>query len=265
MAVLEAAAPTLDRRGTGLRDPQFLRGTVRRITYVTEHVKRITIVGAALCGLPVPPPAAKVRLFLPPAVTALPEFPLWTPRGLLWAPGASTAMRSYTVRRHDPGTGEIDVDILLHGNGPGSQWAATARTGARVGFLRPESGYLPRPDVARHLLIGDESALPAIAAILESLAPATSALAIVETGDRCYRRYPGAGPIRWLDRGDRAPGAALWEYVRELPAPDAAVQAFVAGEATPTRLIRQHLRDVWGLSTRDGTLQAKGYWAARPR
>jgi NADPH-dependent ferric siderophore reductase len=260
--VMLLEAPVLERRGTALRDPQFLRGIVRRITYVTQHVKRITITGAELCGLPELAPAAKIRLFLPPAATATPEFPAWTPEGLLWAPGASTAMRSYTVRRHDPRTGELDVDILLHGNGPGSVWAATARTGARIGFLRPESGYLVRPDVTRHLLIGDESGLPAIAAILEALAPANAGLAIVETGDRGYRRYPGPGPIRWLDRDDRVTGETLWQYVRDLPVPATPVQAFVAAEATPTRLIRQHLKTVWGLSPLDGSLHAKGYWLA---
>ncbi|KUL41528.1 siderophore-interacting protein [Actinoplanes awajinensis] len=254
--------PLLDRRGTALRDPEFLRGVVRRITYVTPHVKRITISGAELCGLPELAPAAKIRLFLPPAAAATPEFPAWTPEGLLWRPGASTAMRSYTVRRHDPGAGELDVDILLHGNGPGSIWAATAGTGARIGFLRPEAGYLVREDVTRHLLIGDESGLPAIAAILEALTPSAAGLAIVETGDRGYRCYPGPGAIRWLDRGAQVTGETLWQYVRDLPVPLTPVQAFVAAEATPTRLIRQHLKNVWGLSALDGSLHAKGYWLA---
>lgn len=261
MAMSDIGAPVLERRGTALRDPKFRRATVHRITYLTGRVKRLTIAGPALCDLPVPPPAAKVRLFLPQDVARAPDFPTWTPHGLLWPPGSRTAMRSYTVRRYDPDSGELDVDVILHGGGPGAKWAALARSGTQVGLLRPEGGYLARPETARHLLVGDETGLPAIAAILAALGPATCT-AIVETGDPGLRRYPGAGPVRWLDRAGRAPGSALLRYVPELPVPPGPRQAFVAAEATPTRLLREHLRSRWGLSVPDGTMQAKGYWQA---
>ncbi|MFC4069018.1 siderophore-interacting protein [Actinoplanes subglobosus] len=249
----------LEPRGRSLRDPQFLRATVRRVTRVVPGMCRVTLAGRVLADLPAAPPAAKVRLFLPSDPAMPPDFPEWTPRGLLWAPGSRTAMRSYTVRRHDRITAEMDVDMLLHHDGPGASWAAGARPGSPVGLLRPESGYRRLPGTALHLLVGDETALPALGAILDALPAAAGRLVVVETADRGYRDYLRGRPVRWLDRGRDRPGEALIRYVLRLALPAGRVQAFVAAEATATRILREHLR-LYGLGTADGTLNAKGYW-----
>ncbi|HEX5922987.1 MAG TPA: siderophore-interacting protein [Baekduia sp.] len=90
--------------------------------------------------------------------------------------------RNYTVRRHDPVTGEIDVDVVLHEpRGPACTWAQASPIGAGVGFAGPRVDYTPRDGASWLLLRGDETALPAIAAILEE-PPATAEriLAVVE-------------------------------------------------------------------------------------
>ena len=85
-------------------------------------------------------------------------------------------MRTYTVRHHDPEAGELTLDILVHGDkGLGGPWAAQARPGDQVLLRGPGGAYAPRADVDHHLLVGDESALPAIAASLEALAPDATA------------------------------------------------------------------------------------------
>ena len=251
--------PVLETRGRALRDPQFRRATVRRNCRVNPGMRRVTISGRALADLPTAPPAAKVRLFMPIDVTAAPDFPAWTPRGLLWGPDSATAMRSYTVRRHDPSAGELEIDMLTQHDGSGAAWAAAARPGAQVGFIPPEPGYRLLPDTALHLLVGDETALPAIYSILGALPPAADRLVVVETADRSYRDYLRGMPVRWLDRERGIPGEALIPYVLRLAVPARRLQAFVAAEATPTRIIREYLRK-YGLSVADGTLNAKGYW-----
>ena len=75
--------------------------------------------------------------------------------------------RRYTIRHARPDAGELDLDVLLHGDGPGSRWGATAADGDEIAFQGPR-GKLVLTDADWHLLCGDESALPAIAAIAEA-------------------------------------------------------------------------------------------------
>src|SRR4051794_8362052 len=72
--------------------------------------------------------------------------------------------RRYTIRHARPDTGELDLDVLLHGEGPGAQWGARAEAGDVVEYQGPR-GKLELRSAPAHLLLGDESALPAIAAI----------------------------------------------------------------------------------------------------
>src|SRR4051812_33198087 len=114
--------------------------------------------------------------------------------------------RRYTIRHARPESGELDLDVLLHGDGPGAQWGATVRIGDPLEYQGPR-GKLELRSAACHLLIGDESALPAIAAISEALPPDERAVALIEIQDAADE-LPVAADVRWIHRGSAAPGAA---------------------------------------------------------
>jgi NADPH-dependent ferric siderophore reductase len=90
-------------------------------------------------------------------------------------------VRNYTVRHLRPELGELDIDFVVHGDtGPASGWAQRARSGVWVGLLDQTAPYDPPAGTRWQLLVGDETALPAISAIVENLPDGTDAQAFVE-------------------------------------------------------------------------------------
>ncbi|MGN9765469.1 siderophore-interacting protein [Micromonospora sp. SD12] len=171
-------------------------------------------------------------------------------------------LRAYTVRVWDAASGEMTVDIVHHGDvGVGGPWAAALRPGDPVHFVGPGGAYAPSPDADWHLLVGDESALPAIAAALERLPVGAPAAVFVEVADRADEQplaSPGAVRLTWLHRGDRPVGEALVAAVRALEFPPGDVHAFVHGEATFVKELRRLLRVERGVSRE--RLSISGYW-----
>src|SRR5271154_1944373 len=117
-------------------------------------------------------------------------------------------VRTITVRRADPAAREIAVDIAVHGeHGTAGPWAATAKSGQPMYLMGPSGAYAPDPSADWHLLAGDESALPAIAAALEGLPPDAVAQVFVEVAgpdDEIELRSPAEVDITWVYRGGRA-------------------------------------------------------------
>ncbi|MCL7460724.1 siderophore-interacting protein [Micromonospora echinofusca] len=171
-------------------------------------------------------------------------------------------LRAYTVRAWDAASGEMTVDIVHHGDvGVGGPWAAALRPGDPVHFVGPGGAYAPSPDADWHLLVGDESALPAIAAALERLPAGAPAAVFVEVADRADEQplaSPGAVRLTWLHRGDRPVGEALVAAVRALEFPPGDVHAFVHGEATFVKELRRLLRVERGVPRE--RLSISGYW-----
>lgn len=119
-------------------------------------------------------------------------------------------VRWYTVRAHRPEAAEVDVDIVLHGeSGPASRWATHATVGDVVGFREGNAPYLAPGDQPQ-LLVADETALPALAAILESLDGAAEAIVLAEV-PHAEDEVPidSPVPIRWFHRGTAAPGSEV--------------------------------------------------------
>ncbi|MET7865517.1 siderophore-interacting protein [Micromonospora taraxaci] len=171
-------------------------------------------------------------------------------------------LRAYTVRRWDPLAQELTVDVVHHGDeGLAGPWAAALRPGDPVHFVGPGGAYAPSPDADWHLLVGDESALPAIAAALERLplgAPAHVFVEIADPEDEQKLLSPGAVELTWLHRGERPVGEALVESVRALEFPAGQVHAFVHGEAAFVRHLRRLLRGERGVPL--DRLSISGYW-----
>ncbi|KOV53117.1 FAD-binding protein [Streptomyces sp. AS58] len=168
--------------------------------------------------------------------------------------------RTYTVRAWDPRLRELTLDFVLHGDqGLAGPWAMRARPGEIIHFMGPGGAYAPRADADWHLLVGDESALPAIAASLESLPDGAEVRAFVEiSGPEEEQKFDSDVEVVWLHRGDRPVGEALVEAVRALEFPAGRAQAFVHGEAACVKELRRLLRVDHGIPRED--LSISGYW-----
>lgn len=227
--------------------------TVLRTETVTPHLVRVVLGGAGFSTfVPRAETDSYVKLELPH--------------------GDETVIRTYTVRRVDTEAREIWIDFVVHGDtGVAGPWARSVRPGAQVTVRGPGGGYLPDPSADFHLLAGDETAVPAIAAALESLPVDASGAVFLEVGnddDEVDLTAPAGVEITWLHRGshssDAGPGvidgdAPLVGAVREMPWPAGDVQVFVHGEAeTVMKHVRPYLRTERGVPASRASIS--GYW-----
>lgn len=177
---------------------------------------------------------------------------------LLREPSGRRVKRRYTIRRARPDLGELDLDVLLHGDGPGSRWGATARPGDGAQFQGPRGKLELRP-AAWHLLAGDESALPAIAAICAALPADEPAIALIEVGAESDELPVEQADVRWLHRaaipaGSPDPLAAAIDAV-ELAAGDG--RGYLMGESRAVVALRGVL-EARGVA--HDAIFVKGYW-----
>ncbi len=204
---------------------------------LTPRMRRVTLRADSFVGLAVGP-AQDVEL-------------------LLREPTGRRVKRRYTIRHARSETGQFDLDVLLHGDGPGSRWGATATPGEVVDFQGPRGKLrlLPSP---WHLLVGDESALPAIAAICEALPSEERAVAIIEVRERGDELPVERAETRWVHRLDRPAGSAdLLADVLATVAIPAGARGYLMGE---TRAMVA-LREVVGrLGLAHDAIFVKGYW-----
>jgi NADPH-dependent ferric siderophore reductase len=171
-------------------------------------------------------------------------------------------VRTYTVRAFDPDLIEVAVDFVVHGDhGVAGPWAAAAQPGEKIYLSGPGGAYTPDTGTGWHLLIGDESALPAIAAAVESLAADAEGHVLIEVpgpGSQIELPVPVGVRLDWLHTGSAAPGRTAVEAVAALSIPPMEVQAFVHGEAGMVADLRRLLRVTVGVP-RD-RLSISGYW-----
>jgi NADPH-dependent ferric siderophore reductase len=235
---------------------------VRGVRRLTAALARLTLGGPGLAGFQSHVPEEHVRLIFPDerGELRLPE-----PDGLVlrW-PRPLPVSREYTVRRHDPRTGELDVDLVLHPGGLAARWVRTARVGERIPVAGPPGGFVLPAAYDRYLFAGDLTALPQIARYLEWLPADATGWAVVEVGgpdERLELTAPAGVDVRWVERGGCAPGEgdALERAVRALPVPAGGrTFAWVAGEAGAVKPLRGWLRRELGLAPADHVVT--GYW-----
>jgi NADPH-dependent ferric siderophore reductase len=238
--------------------PRLLQ--VRRSERVTPGMIRVTLAGDELAGFPGDGPDRRIKMFFPVDGQERPAVPRASTGGPVWPAGqARPAMRTYTVRRFDAAAGELDVDFVLHaGHGPAAAWARDAAPGAWVGVSEPGGRYEPDPSVDFHVVIGDETALPAIATVLDALDGRALVFVEVEGPDE-EQDLPGE--ITWVHRGGRAAGEPLAGAVRASTFPSGRGQAWLAGESACVKELRRHLLDDRGIDRK--LVYATGYWRAR--
>ncbi|MCQ4208023.1 MULTISPECIES: siderophore-interacting protein [Streptomyces] len=168
--------------------------------------------------------------------------------------------RTYTVRAWDPAARELTLDFVIHGDeGLAGPWAASVQPGGPVRFMGPGGAYHPDTSADWHLLVGDESALPAVAAALEALPEGARAHVFLEVeGPEEEQKIDSPVEITWLHRSGRPVGQALIAAVTELAFPEGRLHAFVHGEAGFVKELRRHLRVDREVPRED--LSISGYW-----
>ncbi|MEE2034499.1 siderophore-interacting protein [Rhodococcus chondri] len=185
-------------------------------------------------------------------------------------------LRNYTIRRYRVAgsgrfgdTAEIEIDFASHGDlGPASTWANAVSAGEELGLLDEGIRYHPSDGAQWQLLVADESALPAVAAILDTLAE-TDPRAAVEV----FAEVPHPGDLTaqqlWVGENVRVhpvirtdpdvrPGVLATEAVRAAELPDAPAYAFVAGESDLATGVRRHLVRERGRPK--SSVKFTGYW-----
>jgi NADPH-dependent ferric siderophore reductase len=187
--------------------------------------------------------------------------PRQLPDGIEWTDAPHRAARDYTPRRVDHTSGELVLDFVLHGEGPAAGWARSARPGDSLSFVGPKSSLVLPPDVSAVVLIGDETALPAIARVLDERPVRVPAHVVILAADQRAQldlAVQEEDTLRWelmpTPDGDRI--AQLFTQLTETVDLGAAPYLWAAGEARSLLPLR---RAASGTIPRDHR-SITGYW-----
>lgn len=232
-------------------------------TWVTPGLVRVTLGGAGFDDFRDRPETDKyAKLLFPPVGSDLrPPYDMAELRETLPFEQLPS-QRTYTIRRVDPETRTLEIEFVVHGDeGIAGPWAASAQPGDTLTLSGPGGGYSPAADVDALVLIGDESAFPAIASALEAAPAHTRILAVLEARSPEHRiDVPATGmQTVWVDEDHDAPGTRLVDAVRTLEWPEGRVQVFAHGEREAMKALRPILAER-GVARSDLSLSA--YWAA---
>ncbi|WP_110589164.1 siderophore-interacting protein [Microbacterium suaedae] len=202
-------------------------------------------------------------LFAKPELDLEPPYDLDALRERL-SPEDMPSRRTYTVRAIDRESRTIAIDFVVHGDeGIAGPWAANAAPGDRLCMSDPAGKYAPDPAVDEHLFLGDDAAIPAIAAAIESLPSEAVGRALIEVGspsDEIAISAPAGVDIRWLHRDGAPYGSALVAAVEALDRPTGSVDVFAHGEREAMKRLRPVLHTEWGIER--ARLSLSAYWAA---
>lgn len=290
------------------RPYRIFNACLSRAEDVTPHLRRITFAGPEIAQMDTWAPDQRIKIFFPTddgRVPAMPDTEDWYATYKAVPVADRVPMRTYTIRHLRADRHELDVDFVLHGeNGPASRWATHAGPGAAVQISAPNrqaekigGGYEWKPPVnpRQILLMADETAIPALAGILEQLASRNApppCQVFAEVADRAdalpLPSWPGL-ELNWLfrhEQGDPRPGSLLVEALSQAKLPAAtseealveleqididatvpwelaraeegAFYAWIAGESEAIMAIRRILIKDRGIDR--GLLNLMGYW-----
>jgi NADPH-dependent ferric siderophore reductase len=186
------------------------------------------------------------------------DFMLTVPAGTAWF------RRRYTIRSFDRAAGSVDIDVVLHGDGPAAAWAASARPGSRIEAIGPRGKVVVDEAAEWHLFAGDDSAVPASLAMAESLPDPDRALVVLEVDSvddqqQIHTADCREVPVRWLHRAGADPASAgnLVAALETIDLPRGAGHAYLAGELGVAAAMRAALL---GRGITPEQISAKPYW-----
>ncbi len=275
----------------------------QRLT-LSPSLTRMVFAAPDVANMKTEGPDQRIKLFFPLPGQDAPHVPRgedWYARYRALPDEARAPMRTYTLRALRPERGEVDIDFVLHGEtGPASRWATHARVGDRIGLLAPDAQvagsregveWKPPSSMRRALLVADDSALPAVAGILEDLArwphplEVQAFIEVEHEADVLPLAAPDGTQLFWLVRDGAAHGQRLQEAVCARIGPSgvraaeqalaeididqdilweqastdgAGLYAWVAGEAGAVMAIRRHLVKDCGIDRQ--AISFMGYW-----
>lgn len=220
--------------------------TVKNIQAVTSRIKRVTLTGEDLADFTSLSPDDHIKVFFP-------------------SPG-EPIMRDYTPRRFDRDAKELDIEFVLHGEGPGSLWAEQVQVGQTLTIGGPRGSRVVPYNFDWYLMIGDESAIPSFARRLKELPADSFSVVIIETEDASQKidlEHNGKVEIHWIYRNGRKPGQAdeIKNKLASLPIFHGDYFAWIALEKSCAMEIRDLLITIRG--AREEWIKATGYWSAR--
>ena len=231
------------------------RGTVRRMAVVgqaavTERMRRVSLVADDMEDFSWTPGQDMVL-----------ELPL---------PGGEIARRHYTIRHYDAAEQRIDIDFALHGAGASARWLKDVKIGGRLIATGPRGhvtlhqglGAHGATGVGTHLFLGDETCIPAIAAMTAHLKPLAIAMALIEVRDEADVQPIESDAdltLGWLYRRNAPAGSVqmLLGAVAGVAFDPSDTHAYVIGETGQVRALRHHLLER-GLPK--ARISAEGYW-----
>lgn len=235
---------------------------VVRVQRLAPDFVRVTLGGSDLQGFLSASFDDHVKVFFPPPGQAHPAMPTVGENGLVFPDDQPRpAMRDYTPRRYDPVAQELDLEFVLHGDGPACTWAAQAGAGQYLGLGGPRGSFVVPLAYDWHVLIGDETALPAIARRLEELPAGKRAIVLVEVAN-ASAEIPLSSQadmtVRWLHR-DAGAAEALADAAQALELPAAGEgYVWVAAESRVARAVREVMLTRHGIAK--DRIRAASYW-----
>lgn len=240
---------------------------IRRLQVVgiedaTPSLRRVTLAGDDLADFVSASFDDHVKVFFPqPGQDSL-VLPSLGPDGLVYpTDSARPVVRDFTPRAFGRESRTLVIEFALHEAGPATDWARQARVGQALGIAGPRGSRVIPAGYDWHLLIGDDTALPAIARRLQELPATTQAIAVIEVADASARlALSCAASLHsvWCHRSGSGHANPLLAAVRELQLPAGQGYAWAAGESGAIRALRQHLIAERGLDK--SRVHAAGYW-----
>lgn len=248
-------------RTVRVRCVETLPGRVRRIRLEGDELSPFTRAGLEHPAFAAPGFDDHIKVVLAADGDIASALPAQHPDGIEWTPSKHRLTRDYTPHSVDPDGGGFSLDFVLHGDGPAARWATEARPGAELSFVGPKSSTVLPADATSVLLIGDETALPAIGRFLAERPLAVPAHTLLLTGDRAAGRdlSRGAGDSLRVEFMNEPDGEAIAElYDAMCDEHDLGDRPFVwaAGEAKALLPLRRRLSGKVARGYRSIT----GYW-----
>jgi NADPH-dependent ferric siderophore reductase len=229
---------------------------VKQVTWLTPHMVRVTLTGESLRGFVSASPDDHVKVFLPLDGGAI-NHPTMGPDGPVYPEGVTPSpARDYTPRRYDPATNELDIDFVLHGEGPASTWAESVKVGDKLGVGGPRGSMVIPDDYDHYVLVGDETALPAIGRWLEEM-PSTTPVTVFAEIASLEEKQSLRRDVRWFVRGE---SPSMDEALAALAIPPGDTFWWVAVESMRARALRSLLVEKRGIDK--DWVKATGYWLA---
>lgn len=255
MSTSAAAAPQ-EAHASGPRAPQRVRHqprrrtlTVKRVDDIAAHMRRVTLTGD-LEGFVSLGFDDHVKLFFPDGTTGVDGAP-------------NLIGRDFTPRRHDEAANTLEIEFAVHDAGPATRWAAAAEPGQTLAIGGPRSSFIIPSAFDWHLMIGDETALPAIGRRLAELPAGSRAIVVAEVdgpADELALPTAANATVAFVHRNGAASGDshALQQKLAALALPRGDYYGWVACESLTAKALRRQLIADHGANPK--WLRAAGYW-----